>query len=115
MKHFNIRYFKDLFLLCKAHHSKVALTTRVFHSVMDRIRGVRIGTIVSWNNYLLWWFAIHPARPHLDFPSKLSESCHFIFEVCVLIPEETIVPQIAHQLCRLLQPRVVRDPHLILL
>merc|ERR1719352_1887256 len=33
----------------------------------------------------------------------------------MLIPEETIVPQIAHQLCRLLQARVVRDPHLILL
>merc|ERR1719180_334831 len=33
----------------------------------------------------------------------------------MLIPEETIVPQIAHQLCRLLQARVVSDPHLILL
>merc|ERR1719180_315373 len=33
----------------------------------------------------------------------------------MLIPEETVVPQIAHQLCRLLQARVVSDPHLILL
>merc|ERR550532_1102143 len=33
----------------------------------------------------------------------------------MFIPEETIVPQIAHQLCSLFQARIVCDPHFTLL
>ena len=63
MKHYKVCNFKDLFLLCKAHHNEVAITTKVCHSVMGWIRLIRVESIVFWNNYLLWWFPINPALP----------------------------------------------------
>merc|ERR1719432_26499 len=109
------KQFEGFIFLCKTHHNEVAFTTDMCHSDMGWIWLMRIESIIFGDNYLHRWFSIHPALPHLHFSSELTESCHFILEVCMLIPEETIVPQITHKLCSLFQARIVGDPHFTLL
>merc|ERR1719317_259639 len=105
----------DLFSPREVHHNKLAFTTGAGHSVVGWIWQVRVPLVILGNNYLLRRFPVLPALPYLDFSSELTESSHFVLEISVLVPEQAIVPKIAHEFCSFLKARIPSDPGFTLL